>query len=208
MASFNIDDIDIASVGGDILCEFLEVAIHCILHNRGLYPAGVFEKYKKYNVPVQMCTHPEVKHYIAEVIDGIRWLNDKGEVEKVTIVIFSHLHQPLERFVFEIAKAKPFTGIDTFLYQLEQSLRAFILKLNVSEVLLKSLPEDCTWTIQVHTKESAVQRIEEQQIDKNFPWTEVDERETNLEESKVFPLKAVDSEYIKMQLLVEESSAK
>lgn len=155
-----------------------------------------------------MCTHPEVKHYIAEVIDGIRWLNDKGEVEKVTIVIFSHLHQPLERFVFEIAKPKPFTGSDTFLYQLEQSLRAFILKLNVSEVLLKSLPEDCTWTIQVHTKESAVQRIEEQQIDKNFPWTEVDERETNLEESKVFPLKAVDSEYIKMQLLVEESSAK
>ena len=42
------------SVGGDIFCEFLEVAAHCILYNRALYPAGVFDKRKKYNVPVQV----------------------------------------------------------------------------------------------------------------------------------------------------------
>ena len=42
------------SVGADVFCEFLEIAVHCILYTRGLYPAGVFEKRKKYNVPVKV----------------------------------------------------------------------------------------------------------------------------------------------------------
>ena len=46
----------LVSVSGDIFCEFLEVAVHGILYNRGLYPAGVFEKRKKYSIPVQVPT--------------------------------------------------------------------------------------------------------------------------------------------------------
>jgi mitotic spindle assembly checkpoint protein MAD2B len=42
------------SVAANILCEFLEVAIHLILYMREIYPAGIFEKRKKYNVPVQV----------------------------------------------------------------------------------------------------------------------------------------------------------
>ena len=38
----------------DILCEFLEVAIHLILYVREVYPSGIFQKKKKYNVPVQV----------------------------------------------------------------------------------------------------------------------------------------------------------
>lgn len=38
----------------DILCEFLEVAIHLILYVREVYPSGIFQKRKKYNVPVQV----------------------------------------------------------------------------------------------------------------------------------------------------------
>lgn len=30
------------------------MAIHCILHCRGVYPQGVFGRRKKYNVPVQV----------------------------------------------------------------------------------------------------------------------------------------------------------
>lgn len=41
-------------VVADILCEFLEVAIHLILYVREVYPSGVFQKRKKYNVPVQV----------------------------------------------------------------------------------------------------------------------------------------------------------
>ncbi len=42
------------SVVADILCEFLEVAIHLILYVREIYPSGIFQKRKKYNVPVQV----------------------------------------------------------------------------------------------------------------------------------------------------------
>ena len=41
-------------VSADILCEFLEVAVHQILYNRELYPLGIFERKRKYNVPVQV----------------------------------------------------------------------------------------------------------------------------------------------------------
>lgn len=42
------------TVVADILCEFLEVAIHLILYVREVYPSGIFQKRKKYNVPVQV----------------------------------------------------------------------------------------------------------------------------------------------------------
>ena len=45
------------SVVADILCEFLEVAIHLILYVREVYPSGIFQKRKKYSVPVQVETN-------------------------------------------------------------------------------------------------------------------------------------------------------
>lgn len=42
------------SVSGGVVCEFLEVAFHLILYVREVYPAMVFERRKKYNVPVQV----------------------------------------------------------------------------------------------------------------------------------------------------------
>lgn len=41
-------------VSGGVLCEFLEVAFHLILYIREVYPAVVFERRKKYSVPVQV----------------------------------------------------------------------------------------------------------------------------------------------------------
>lgn len=42
------------AVVADVLCEFLEVAVHLILYVREVYPVGIFQKRKKYNVPVQV----------------------------------------------------------------------------------------------------------------------------------------------------------
>lgn len=42
------------TVVADVLCEFLEVAVHLILYVREVYPVGIFQKRKKYNVPVQV----------------------------------------------------------------------------------------------------------------------------------------------------------
>ena len=43
-----------------MLCEFLEVAVHLILYVREVYPVGIFQKRKKYNVPVQVSPHSQV----------------------------------------------------------------------------------------------------------------------------------------------------
>lgn len=46
------------AVVADVLCEFLEVAVHLILYVREVYPVGIFQKRKKYNVPVQVSAPP------------------------------------------------------------------------------------------------------------------------------------------------------
>lgn len=43
-----------STVVADVLSEFLEVAVHLILYVREVYPVGIFQKRKKYNVPVQV----------------------------------------------------------------------------------------------------------------------------------------------------------
>ena len=44
------------SVASDILTEFLEVAFHSLLYVRDLYPCGVFQRRKKYDVPIYVST--------------------------------------------------------------------------------------------------------------------------------------------------------
>ncbi|MGH0143722.1 UNVERIFIED_CONTAM: hypothetical protein FKN15_000787 [Acipenser sinensis] len=60
------------NVVADILCEFLEVAIHLILYVREVYPSGIFQKRKKYSVPVQMSCHPELNQYIQDTLHCIK----------------------------------------------------------------------------------------------------------------------------------------
>lgn len=203
-----VTDSNKTQVAGDIFCEFLEVAVHCILYNRGLYPAGVFEKRKKYNVPVQMCIHPEVTSYIANVVDSVRVMLESKDVEKVAMVILDQSQNPLERFVFEIGSPNGNNRDDHYLFRLEESLRAFLLKLNVCDSQLKPLPEDCSWVIHVHTKESAADRLVDRQVIKDFYWVEADEKQTQLQDPSIQPLKTMNNELIKMQLYVEESSLK
>ncbi|WAR15403.1 MD2L2-like protein [Mya arenaria] len=144
----NAQDASKTKVSCDIFAEFLEVSIHCILYNRGIYPSGVFERRKKYNVPVQMCLHPDVVSYITKVTESVKVMVANGDVSMVTIVVLDPDNTPLERFVN-----------DQYLFQLEDALRAFLLKLNVADSLLKALPEDCSWVVHVHTRESTADKF-------------------------------------------------
>ncbi|XP_033764002.1 mitotic spindle assembly checkpoint protein MAD2B-like [Pecten maximus] len=201
--------LETGSVSIDILCEFLEVAIHSILYLRDLYPRGVFEKRKKYNVPVQMCLHPHVCQYVVNIVDSAHNMNQLNQLEKISVVILGPDRQPLERFIIEIGQhSDHLKGDDRYLYQLEESLRAFLLKLNVSDALLQPLPKDCSWTVQIETTESAANSINDKQMVQGFPWVKADQRETTLVEPNIVPLKAVSSDYMKMQMFVEESSMK
>uniref|UniRef100_A0A8C6XKN8 Mitotic spindle assembly checkpoint protein MAD2B n=1 Tax=Naja naja TaxID=35670 RepID=A0A8C6XKN8_NAJNA len=141
MTTLTRQDLNFGQVVADVLSEFLEVAIHLILYVREVYPTGIFQKRKKYNVPVQMSCHPELNRYIQDTLHCIKPLLEKNDVEKVVLVILDKEHHPVERFVFEIMQP-PLLAIssDSLLNHVEQLLRAFILKISVCDAVLDNNP--------------------------------------------------------------------
>ncbi|XP_070561215.1 mitotic spindle assembly checkpoint protein MAD2B-like [Ptychodera flava] len=209
MSSSEAQDVDVTQVAADILCEFLEVAFHLILYIREVYPAGIFERRKKYNVPVQMSCHPEVNQYILNVLQSIKPLVEKDEIQQVALAILDKDQKPVERFVFEIAPVKePSLKNDSYLLRLEQSLRAFLLKLNVCDAMLEKNPQDSSFSVLVYTKAAGFVSMEDKQFIQDFPWMEADQRTYTMPDAKMVPLKTMSSDLIKMQLYVEESAQK
>ncbi|XP_068702027.1 mitotic spindle assembly checkpoint protein MAD2B-like isoform X1 [Montipora capricornis] len=199
--------IDLFAVAGGVLCEFLEVAFHLVLYVREVYPSVVFERRKKYNVPVQMCSHPDLNQYILDVLQTMRPLLEKGEVQRVSLVISDKKFQPIERFVFEIGSAEGTSKMqtdDNFLLHTERSLRGFLLKINSCDALLQPLPPGCTFSILVYTKESSFLKLQEDRKAQEFPWVQADEGIEKGRESVMIPLKSTTSGVVKMQLFVEE----
>ncbi|KAI4823694.1 hypothetical protein KUCAC02_012269 [Chaenocephalus aceratus] len=185
MTTLTRQDLNFGQVVADILCEFLEVAIHLILYVREVYPSGIFQKRKKYNVPVQ------------------------NDAEKVVVVIMDKEHHPVERFVFEMSQP-PLLSIssDTLLSHVEQLLRAFILKISVCDAVLNNNPPGCSFSVLVHTRDAATRNMEKVQVIKDFPWIVADEQEAHMQEPRLIPLKTMTSDIVKMQLYVEERAQK
>uniref|UniRef100_A0A8C7U1T8 Mitotic spindle assembly checkpoint protein MAD2B n=1 Tax=Oncorhynchus mykiss TaxID=8022 RepID=A0A8C7U1T8_ONCMY len=217
MTTLTRQDLNFGQVVADILCEFLEVAIHLILYVREVYPSGIFQKRKKYNVPVQMSCHPELNQYIHDTLHCVKPLIEKNDAEKVVVVIMDKEHHPVERFVFEISQP-PLLSIrvdnntsaisDTLLSHVEQLLRAVILKISVCDAVLENNPPGCTFTVLVHTREAATRNMEKVQVIKDFPWIVADEQEVHMQEPRLIPLKTMTSDIVKMQLYVEERAQK
>uniref|UniRef100_A0A3B1JLP5 Mitotic spindle assembly checkpoint protein MAD2B n=1 Tax=Astyanax mexicanus TaxID=7994 RepID=A0A3B1JLP5_ASTMX len=207
MTTLTRQDLNFGQVVADILCEFLEVAIHLILYVREVYPSGIFQKRKKYNVPVQttFCILP-LNNYVEQ---SFAVLLEQNEAEKVVVVIMDKEHHPVERFVFEISQP-PLLSIssETLLSHLEQLLRAVILKISVCDAVLDNNPPGCTFTVLVYTREAATRNMEKVQVIKDFPWIVADEQEVLMQEPRLIPLKTMTSDIVKMQLYVEERAHK
>merc|ERR1719458_321961 len=71
----------------DILTEFIEVLIHQVLHMRDLYPASIFKKHRKFNMPLQMSIQPWVNDYIQKTLTGVREILSREAVEVIDMVI-------------------------------------------------------------------------------------------------------------------------
>jgi hypothetical protein len=50
----------------------VEVAIHTILYVRGIYPADLFVRRKKYDTPVWQARHPALTAYVAGAVRAVR----------------------------------------------------------------------------------------------------------------------------------------
>ncbi|XP_048589571.1 mitotic spindle assembly checkpoint protein MAD2B isoform X2 [Nematostella vectensis] len=197
------------AVSADVLCEFLEAAFHLILYIREVYPPAIFERRKKYNVPVQMSCHPELNSYIQDVLQTIKPLIEKGEVQKISLVISDKEYHPIERFSFEIGCSTLSLSSDNLLLNTESALRGFLLKISVCDALLKANPPDCTFSVLVHTKESSYLELQNQPAHcQEFPWISADKEMTSMRHATIIPLKSMASPLLQMQLFVEESDLK
>uniref|UniRef100_A0A0P4VZC2 Mitotic spindle assembly checkpoint protein MAD2B n=1 Tax=Scylla olivacea TaxID=85551 RepID=A0A0P4VZC2_SCYOL len=199
------------SMSSDIVLELLEVAINLILYTREIYPQAVFQRRKKYNIPVQMCIHPGLQSYISECVGSLRPVLEKGEVQKVVLVVLSAQGTPVEKFIFEIVQhpTRPHDiKQDPHLTRMEEALRAFCLKLSISDSLLQPLPPDCSFVMQIQVPGHVPAALSSAPQHQEFPWVEAEKEQVEVSSPHLVPLKTLRTEVCKMQLYVEESASK
>ncbi|KDQ15724.1 hypothetical protein BOTBODRAFT_54600 [Botryobasidium botryosum FD-172 SS1] len=130
------------------ITEFLEVAIHTILYVRQVYPPDLFVRRKRYDAPVYQSRHPALNEYIAGAVKAVGEELVLGNVERVVVVIKDQAEIPLERFVFSLRNV---IEVETDLRDtpvqnavtaasLPQFFRSFLIKLNIMESQLSSIP--------------------------------------------------------------------
>ncbi|TID21604.1 DNA-binding protein [Venturia nashicola] len=149
--------------------EFLTVAIHTIIWERGIYPDSSFIKAKKYNTPVRQSRHPKVCEFIQAAVDAVREQLLKGTLQHVCVVLYSPLLQALERFVFDVSKF-PAVPKEYHFTQLEregatqtaapsedlgEQFRAALTRLTGCGTKLSPLPSDCTFNVAIEVRDEA-----------------------------------------------------
>ena len=60
----------------------------CELHKSCTF-LGLFQRKRKYNVPVHICGHPELNQYIRCVVDDVKPLLEAGQVDYIAVPIKS-----------------------------------------------------------------------------------------------------------------------
>ena len=192
----------------DVICEFLEVAFHLVLYNRGIYPDGIFKKRQKYNISVMMSCHPDLNSYINDVLVGIKLLITKGNVERVTLQVVSNENVPIEKYVFELLLFMDRDRnrvIESVSPSLEQQLRDLLLKIHTADAVLKPLPNECSFTVSIQTKESVANELVNGEQFEGFPWAKSDEKDAAscFENPGILPLKSCSTQKFDLQCFVE-----
>jgi len=57
-------------------------------YNRGVYPSAVFERRRKYDVPVFMSRHPDLNLYIHEVLQAAGGMLMEGSIDKIVLTLY------------------------------------------------------------------------------------------------------------------------
>lgn len=87
----------------NIVCEFLEVAIHNVLYLRKLYPDAIFEPKRKYGVVVYYSRHPELNDYIIQCLKAASFHLKRNQLRSV-FVCFHIDEQLVEKYNFDICE--------------------------------------------------------------------------------------------------------
>lgn len=159
--------------------DFLTVAIHTILYERGIYPRASFISARKYNFAVRQSRHPKLCEWINDAVDAVEVELLKGTAERVAVVLYSKQNKPLERVVFDVSHfpvvpasehntpLEAIEGPETPvlpMVDLEEQLRATMSRLSTCGVDMKQLPPDCTFTVAVELKPEGQAPLEHPQL--------------------------------------------
>jgi len=211
----------------DLICEFLEVAIHQILFVRSIYPKELFERKRKYtNAVVWMSRHPELNDYIADFLQGLNPFLQSGLVEKVAVLIKNNEEETIERFVFDMAfqqqqqqqqlhhhhqqsmsSSRVTTGMEdpqivVDLLELEQELQNFLMTILFRSSQLKPIPQGTSFSVVVYLQHSLRGEMNEEcQV-----WVTGENYEVS--NAIIKPLKSYNSPCFKFQLYAEENREK
>lgn len=172
----------------DVTVEFLSVAFHNILYYVSIYPTSVFETRKKYSVVIYRCTHPEVNEYINLCLKSIAECLNTNQLTRIEFIVTNGGYEPVLKFVFDVTKSETVNeSTDAYLIQTEQNLRAFCLRLSSITSKFTDLPEDCSFTIFLHTSESTAVAMASNPDFQGFPLLEVEDK--SAETNKILPLR-------------------
>ena len=192
-----------------LICEFLEVAIHQILHSRSVYPKQVFVRKKKYHVPVYMSCNTEVNSYITSVLLSMKDFIKEKCIRQI-IVNIKQQRKIVEKFVFELNHLNVICGLDDeLLINLEQSLRGILLKLTTCTTVLKAISDEEkeSRTFEVLILMQSFSAIDF--LNKNNPkltWSKAQLDISDASQEKIIPLKSItDSPLVQMQVFYVKS---
>ncbi|KAJ3678692.1 hypothetical protein LUZ60_002495 [Juncus effusus] len=185
-----------------VLVEFLEVAINCIVFLKGLYPPQAFERRRYMNVVVNKARHPQLANYIHSSTFALLPFIQKELVERVVVIFYGQEDQiPLEKFVFKLNVNQSFqSNINE--NDLEFSLRSFLIKLNVSQPITKPLSSGTNWEITAYFREIPCKENNGEVIN---AWIPTDTKQW-MQPSEITPVKSMNYDPLKVQLFIEHPS--
>ncbi|ORZ31551.1 DNA-binding protein, partial [Catenaria anguillulae PL171] len=90
------------------LCDFLAVAFHSLLHDRGIYPPHLFTSAQMYLLAVKACRSQPVVSYIQSVVDTVKPSLGNRTVDALHFVVYQPKNPavPLELFTFSVTNAR------------------------------------------------------------------------------------------------------
>uniref|UniRef100_J3MUU7 HORMA domain-containing protein n=1 Tax=Oryza brachyantha TaxID=4533 RepID=J3MUU7_ORYBR len=182
-----------------VIVDFLEVAVSCVVFLKGFYPPRAFERRRYMNVVVQKSVHPQLAGYIHSATSGLLPFIQKGLVERVLVIFYDKAHVPVEKFVFRLEVNQCY-GSKIEEANLEFALRAFLIKLTVAEPLTRPLPSDGSWEVTAYFRSLPPDGEKEAQL-----WIPTDTKQW-MQPPQITPIKSMSCDPLKMQLYLEQPS--
>lgn len=160
----------------DLVTEFFEYSVNCILYQRGVYPPESFKRASKYNLAMMITTDDGLSTYISNImrqlhgkninaiIISINFLKDwlmNDKVRKLVLVIKGvESNETLERWVFNCENTAYGTenqdaNSNKSTKEITQEIQAIIRQITASVTFLPLINEPCYFDLLVYADQAA-----------------------------------------------------